>query len=89
MKSRHRKPVDPADESCPKSDHDTVHLDTLAVRTTGRQLATGKLELRHETADRLAIERGEDEGMTVRPGYKPFPGGTHQRGHYAHANAYW
>ena len=68
MKSRHRKQVDPADESGPMSDHDTVPSDTLALQATVRQLATGNLELLHETADCYAIERAEYEGMTVRAG---------------------
>jgi len=65
LKSRQRKPVDPADESGTMSDHGAVTSDTLARRTIVRQLATGQLELRQETADRLAIERGEDEGMII------------------------
>lgn len=68
MKTRHRKSVDPPDESGPMRVRDPLPANTPALRVPVRQLATCKLDLRREAADRLAIERGEDEGMTVREG---------------------
>ena len=68
MKSRHRKSVDAPDESGPMPDRHPVPADTPALRVAVRQLATCKSKPRRERASRLAIERGENEGMTVRAG---------------------
>lgn len=81
------KSVDPPDESGLMPGHDPLPANTPALRGPVRQLATCKLDLRRDTADRLAIERGENEGMTVSVQARRLPGTASKRGHYPHVIA--
>lgn len=63
-----RKSVDTLNESGSLPRADPLPADTRSLRARIRQLAACKLYLRRETADHLAIQRGEDEGMAVREG---------------------
>lgn len=60
--------ADTPNESGPLPRPDPLPADTRSRRARIRQLAACKLYLRRETADRLAIERGENEGMSVPEG---------------------
>jgi hypothetical protein len=78
MKSRHlkqshrRKWAYASHESDPRPAPETVSFSLPGFPSAGHKLATRKTMLRRERTDRLAIERGEDEGM---------PGDAHRTGH--------
>ncbi|MBI3453854.1 MAG: hypothetical protein HY057_13675 [Rhodospirillales bacterium] len=48
--------------------HDQSPEQNPVGREAGQKMLKGTAELRRKEADRRAIERGEDEGMIVRPG---------------------
>ena len=82
--SHHRKSVDTPHESDPTPERETVSFAPRFSRagfpSAGHVLATRKTVLRRQRADRLAIERGEDEGMPARADWR-IPGGADKQGH--------
>lgn len=47
---------------------DQAPAEITVPRNTSDKLPKAKSELHHDKGDRQALERGEDEGMIVRPG---------------------
>ena len=76
-----------ADKSGPMQARERMPAEPSPLSATAIGRATRKWQVRREEADRLAIERGEDEGMIVRTGNRVFAGQT-TRGQCSHANAH-
>ena len=83
-----RRLIDHSSDSEPIAEWELLSPRRSVLPDVDYKLATPTAQLRRKIDDRYAIERAEDEGMTVRAGYRRLPGGNNQRGHHAHANAY-